>query len=90
MGSRSPPSRGQASRERPDEPALFIGISYDRTSPSARACRELAITPREAVFLDDIGTNLKAARGLGMTTIKVVEPDAALAELAAVLGFALR
>jgi len=53
------------------------------------ACRELAITPPEAVFLDDIGTNLKAARELGMTTIKVVEPAAALAELATVLEFAL-
>ena len=50
----------------------------------------LAIVPAEAVFLDDIGTNLKAARALGMTTIKVVDPDAALGELEAILGFALR
>jgi putative hydrolase of the HAD superfamily len=53
------------------------------------ACTELGVAPAEAVFLDDIGTNLKSARALGMTTIKVVEPGAALAELAAVLGFAL-
>ena len=44
---------------------------------------------RPAVFLDDLGVNLKPARALGMTTIKVAEPDGALAELAAVLGFAL-
>jgi putative hydrolase of the HAD superfamily len=49
------------------------------------ACEALGVTPPEAVFLDDIGRNLKAARELGMTTIKVDEPDAALAELARVL-----
>jgi epoxide hydrolase-like predicted phosphatase len=53
------------------------------------ACRELGVTPPESVFLDDIGRNLKAARALGMTTIKVEDPDAALAELASVLGFTL-
>jgi putative hydrolase of the HAD superfamily len=54
------------------------------------ACTRLGVTAAEAVFLDDIGTNLKAARSLGMTTIKVIEPEAALAELEGVLGFALR
>jgi putative hydrolase of the HAD superfamily len=41
------------------------------------------------VFLDDIGSNLKAARQLGMTTIKVAEPAAAIAELEQVLGLKL-
>jgi epoxide hydrolase-like predicted phosphatase len=54
------------------------------------ACDALRITPPEAVFLDDIGSNLKTARALGMTTIRVDDPHAALAELAGVLGFALR
>jgi len=54
------------------------------------ACEELAVTPPEAVFLDDIGSNLKAARALGMTTIKVDEPDTALAELEQHVGVALR
>ena len=54
------------------------------------ACERLEIVPSQAVFLDDIGSNLKTARSLGMTTIKVVEPDAALAELEALLGFPLR
>jgi putative hydrolase of the HAD superfamily len=53
-------------------------------------CRELSIEPAQAVFLDDIGRNLKSARALGMTTIKVDEPDAALQELEEVLGFSLR
>src|SRR5436309_1353870 len=54
------------------------------------ACRTLAITPAEAVMLDDIGANLKTARALGMTTIRVADPDAALAELEGVLGFGVR
>jgi putative hydrolase of the HAD superfamily len=54
------------------------------------ACERLRIQPSDAVFLDDIGANLKTARSLGMTTIKVVEPDAALAELEGLLGFPLR
>ncbi len=53
------------------------------------ACEALGVAPREAVFLDDIGRNLKAARELGMTTIKVERPDAALAELARQLDLAL-
>ena len=39
------------------------------------------------MFLDDLGINLKPARAMGMTTIKVTDPDHALAELAATLGF---
>jgi putative hydrolase of the HAD superfamily len=50
------------------------------------ACRALRVEPPEAVFLDDIGSNLKAARALGMATIKVDEPAAALAELGRLLG----
>jgi epoxide hydrolase-like predicted phosphatase len=52
-------------------------------------CRELEVEPPAAAFLDDIGRNLKSARSLGMTTIKVDEPDQALRELEEVLGFAL-
>jgi putative hydrolase of the HAD superfamily len=49
--------------------------------------RELAVDAADAVFLDDLGINLKPARALGMTTIKVADPDQALAELATALGF---
>jgi len=52
-------------------------------------CARLEVSPEESVFLDDLGVNLKAARALGMTTIKVGDPAAALAELAEVVGFAL-
>jgi putative hydrolase of the HAD superfamily len=53
-------------------------------------CRDLGVEPHEAVFLDDLGVNLKPARALGMTTIKVDDPDVALAELEEVVGFPLR
>jgi putative hydrolase of the HAD superfamily len=52
-------------------------------------CRELGVEPARTVFLDDIGRNLKTARALGMTSIKVQDPHVALGELSAVLGFAL-
>lgn len=51
------------------------------------ACEALKVAPGEAIFLDDIGRNLKAARALGMTTIKVEEPGRALAELASRLAW---
>jgi putative hydrolase of the HAD superfamily len=53
-------------------------------------CQELGIQPEEAVFLDDIGRNLKPAREMGMATVRVSDPDTALAELEALLGIDLR
>jgi len=54
------------------------------------ACEQLAVEPTACVFLDDLGINLKPAREMGMTTIKVDDPDVALAELEAVVGLTLR
>ncbi|MGI8751658.1 MAG: HAD-IA family hydrolase [Acidimicrobiales bacterium] len=53
------------------------------------ALEALDIEADEAVFLDDLGINLKPARQLGMTTIKVIDPVVALAELEATVGFSL-
>ena len=53
-------------------------------------CDALGVAPENAVFLDDLGINLKPARALGMRTIKVEDPDVALAQLQALVGFALR
>ena len=50
---------------------------------------QLGVEPAAAVFLDDIGRNLKSARALGIATIKVEEPERALAELEGLLGFPL-
>ena len=41
----------------------------------------LQVPAERIVYLDDLGINLKPARALGMTTIKVVDPDDALREL---------
>ena len=54
------------------------------------ACEALGIAPDEAVFLDDLGINLKPARAMGMQTIKVGDPLEAIAELEAIVGFPLR
>ena len=49
-----------------------------------RTCERLGIACEKAVFLDDLGINLKPARALGMHTIKVLNQDQALQDLAAV------
>ena len=49
------------------------------------ACEALDVEPAACVFLDDLGINLKPARAMGMTTIKVVDPHVALAELSEIL-----
>jgi putative hydrolase of the HAD superfamily len=53
------------------------------------ACARLAIEPGEAAFLDDIGSNLKSARALGMRTIKVDHPEQALRELEGLIELSL-
>ncbi|MFC0282099.1 HAD-IA family hydrolase [Camelimonas abortus] len=50
----------------------------------------LGVDPARCVYLDDLGVNLKPAREMGMTTIKVIDPAAALDELERAVGFALR
>ena len=51
------------------------------------ACDRLNVKPENCVFLDDLGINLKPARAMGMTTIKVIEPEGAIKELYEILGF---
>ena len=50
---------------------------------------ELKVDPAKCVYLDDLGVNLKPAREMGMTTIKVVNAMQALAELQAATGLSL-
>ncbi len=54
------------------------------------ACELASVSPDQVVFLDDLGVNLKPAAAMGMTTIKVVSADQAIADLEAALGLALR
>jgi putative hydrolase of the HAD superfamily len=62
--------------------------------PEARffelACEQLGIAAPQAVYLDDLGSNLKPARSMGMYTIKVEDPAVAIAELESVLAISLR
>ena len=44
-------------------------------------CESIGVSPDECLFLDDLGINLKPAKALGMRTIKVVDPETAIAEL---------
>ena len=48
------------------------------------------VVASDCAYLDDLGINLKPARAMGMHTIKVVDPAAALAELSALVGIDLR
>jgi putative hydrolase of the HAD superfamily len=50
----------------------------------------LAVDPKHCVYLDDLGVNLKPAREMGMTTIKVRDAAQALTELEAATGLTLR
>jgi putative hydrolase of the HAD superfamily len=54
------------------------------------ACETVGVEPSACVFLDDLGINLKPARAMGMTTIKVLDAPGAIAALESVLGIALR
>lgn len=54
------------------------------------ACELVGVEPGECVFLDDLGVNLKPAKAMGMTTIKVGAAEPAIAELERVLGISLR
>ena len=67
-----------------------VGVRKPDPAFYAMACDALGVDPAACVFLDDLGVNLKPARALGMTTIKVVDPDEALAELEAAVGFPVR
>jgi putative hydrolase of the HAD superfamily len=52
-------------------------------------CEQLRVEPQVCVFLDDLGGNLKPARAMGMTTIKVESGPQAIAELEAATGLKL-
>jgi putative hydrolase of the HAD superfamily len=67
-----------------------VGVRKPNPKIYEMACEALNVAPEDAVYLDDLGINLKPARAMGMQTIKVIDPDVALDELEAAVGFALR
>src|ERR1700712_2978444 len=50
----------------------------------------LRVDPKNCVYLDDLGVNLKPARAMGMATIKVLNAAQAIGELEAATGLTLR
>ena len=66
-----------------------VGIRKPNPRIYEMMCEALAVEPGACVYLDDLGINLKPARAMGMTTIKVESAEQAIADLEAVLGNAL-
>jgi len=66
-----------------------LGVRKPEPAFYTLACERLGVGPVDCAFLDDLGVNLKPARAMGMTTIKVGDPAVAIAELGAVLGLDL-
>jgi putative hydrolase of the HAD superfamily len=64
-----------------------IGVRKPETRFYEIACEMLGVQPDECVFLDDLGINLKPAAALGMTTIKVISAEQAIADLNEALGW---
>ena len=76
-------------RSHPEQPVR--GVQPLRSAPRTLGADDPAIDAEviafSAQFLDDLGINLKPARAMGMTTIKVTSAEAAIRDLGAVLGF---
>ena len=66
-----------------------VGIRKPDPRIYGMMCERLAVKPDACVLLDDLGSNLKPARAMGMTTIKVESGPQAIAELEAVTGMKL-
>ena len=69
--------------------SAIVGVRKPEPRIYQIACEQLGIEPHQAVFLDDMGPNLKGARALGMHTIKVDHTTSAIDALEEALGFPL-
>ena len=67
----------------------MVGVRKPDPAIYLMACDKLGVEPRDCIFLDDLGINLKPARALGMATIKVAAAAPAIEELASLLGHQL-
>lgn len=67
-----------------------VGVRKPETRFYEIACETAGVEPGDCVFLDDLGINLKPAKAMGMTTIKVLGADQAITDLEVVLGIDLR
>ena len=64
------------------------GVRKPNPEIYTRTCERLGVACSDAIFLDDLGINLKPAKALGMQTIKVVTEDQAINDLASITGLA--
>jgi putative hydrolase of the HAD superfamily len=58
-----------------------VGLRKPDPRIYALMCEALDVDPKNCIYLDDLGVNLKPARAMGMTTIKVESEAQALTEL---------
>ena len=66
--------------------SFVVGLRKPDPEIYRLALRKLGVAADATVFLDDLGVNLKAARALGIQTIKVTDPGVALRQLADLTG----
>jgi putative hydrolase of the HAD superfamily len=66
-----------------------IGLRKPDPRIYAQMVDTLKVDPKNCVYLDDLGVNLKPAREMGMTTIKVTSGAQAIAELEKATGLTL-
>jgi putative hydrolase of the HAD superfamily len=66
-----------------------VGVRKPETRFYEIACELLGVTPETCVFLDDLGINLKPAKAMGMSTIKVLNAAQAITDLEAILSIPL-
>ena len=59
----------------------LIGIRKPDLKIYNMSCEALGVLPEECIYLDDLGVNLKPARAIGMTTIKVIDPQIAVSQV---------
>ncbi|MEE2879328.1 MAG: HAD-IA family hydrolase [Pseudomonadota bacterium] len=64
-----------------------LGIRKPDPRIYALMCEALDVDPKACVYLDDLGINLKPAKAMGMTTIKVLNEDQLLNDLAEATGW---
>lgn len=83
-------SSAHVGMRKPDEDIYYYAVKQLDELVKQRGDNS-GVQPTDIVFLDDIGTNLRTAKKIGMRTIKVElgRADKAVAELERITGFAL-
>ncbi len=64
-----------------------VGLRKPDPRIYALMCEALDVDPKNCIYIDDLGINLKPARAMGMTTIKALSEAQILTDLNAATGF---